>query len=98
MQLVHTPSGITVRSESERSQKRNKDAALQELRARLIAAQRDDARKQRHAARKQQVGTGARGEKRRTIAVQRGNVIDHERGRSLRFRDYERGRLEPLVE
>ena len=42
--------------------------------------------------RRRQIGSGQRGDKRRTIAVQRDSVVDHETGRSWRFADYARGK------
>ena len=40
VQLTHLPSGLSVRCESERSQNRNKESALQVLRARLWEAEK----------------------------------------------------------
>jgi protein subunit release factor A len=55
-----------------------------ELAGRASAARADD--------RRRQIGSGQRGDKRRTIAVQRDSVVDHETGRSWRFADYARGK------
>ena len=41
--------------------------------------------------RKEQIGSGMRGDKRRTVRVQDGVVVDHVTGRTWRYRDYERG-------
>ena len=41
--------------------------------------------------RRDQVGRGCRGDKIRTIAVQRDDVTDHITGRRWSFRDYARG-------
>jgi peptide chain release factor 1 len=89
--LVHLPTGITVHAESERSQHQNRRDALARLRAKLLAV-RDEARAlERGAERRAQIGSGMRGDKRRTIRVQDGTVVDHKTGRSWRFRDYARG-------
>ena len=40
VRMVHVPSGLTVRCEQERSQGRNKELALQLLKAKLLVAQR----------------------------------------------------------
>ncbi len=89
--LKHKPTGLTVRCENERSQKRNKEIALSILSARLFAA----SQAQRHNAiasdRKQQIGSGQRGDKRRTIRVKDGDVNDHITGKNWRYKDYVRG-------
>ena len=92
VQIRHLPTGIVVRCETERSQSYNKATALSILRARLHERQLGDAHAQRADTRRRQIGSGQRGDKRRTIAVQRDSVVDHVTGRSWRFEDYVRGR------
>lgn len=89
--IKHRPSGLTVRCESERSQHQNRAAALALLRARLWEAEQSRQLGARADQRKQQVGSGMRGDKRRTIRVQDGTVVDHVTRQRWRFRDYERG-------
>ena len=89
--LKHTPTGLTVRCEDERSQKRNKDIALAILTARLFAADKERRHGSISADRKKQVGSGQRGDKRRTIRVKDGDVNDHITGKSWRYKDYVRG-------
>ena len=89
--LVHLPTGLKVRAQSERSQHANRVIALRILRSRLadkLAAEADAAR---GSLRRQQIGSGMRGDKRRTIRVQDDAVLDHETGRTWRFKDYLRG-------
>ena len=89
--LRHRPSGLMVRVESERSQHQNRATALSLLRARLQQARQEEASAARSLDRRRQVGSGERGDKRRTIRCQDGTVQDHLTGRTWRFRDYERG-------
>lgn len=89
--LVHLPTGLTVRCQSERSQHANREIALRILRARLVAKQQADAGAARGDLRRRQIGSGMRGDKRRTIRVQDDSVVDHETGRTWRFKDYVRG-------
>jgi peptide chain release factor 1 len=91
VRLKHEPSGTQVRCETSRSQLHNREAALAILRARLLAAQEAAERSARETARKGQVGTGMRGDKRRTIRCQDGIVTDHVTGRRWDLKSYMRG-------
>jgi peptide chain release factor 1 len=91
VKLIHKPTGLFVRCESERSQHQNRATALALLRARLWAGERTRRDEDRASARRGQVGSGMRGDKRRTVRCQDGVVTDHVTGRTWPFRDYERG-------
>ena len=91
VQLRHKPTGLMVRCESERSQPQNKRTALALLRARLWEAQHEREIGARADTRKAQVGSGMRGDKRRTIRTQDGVVTDHVTGRRWRYKEYVRG-------
>lgn len=98
VQLTHLPTGISVRCESERSQKQNKNTALEVLRSHLLALEKTKGKTSRNASRKRQVGGGARGDKRRTIALQRGSVTDHVLGTQTPSKRYLRGEIDLLWE
>ena len=91
VQVTHLPTGVYVRSHDGRSQFHNKQDALDKLRAKLLDAARMASGSARAAERRGQVGSGMRGDKRRTIRVQDDSVVDHLTGKSWRLRDYERG-------
>jgi peptide chain release factor 1 len=91
VQLVHLPTGIIIRAHEGKSQHANRQAALDRLRNRLLADRQAAADEARAAARRVQVGSGMRADKRRTVRVQDGTVIDHITGRTWRYRDYVRG-------
>jgi peptide chain release factor 1 len=89
--VTHLPTGVTVRCETERSQHQNREIALSLLRARLWAAEVARRQGARAAQRREQVGSGMRGDKRRTVRCQDGAVTDHLTGRRWSLREYERG-------
>lgn len=91
IQLRHRPSGLLIRVETERSQHQNRATAMHMLRAKLLEAEQDRVTGDRAAARKAQVGSGMRGDKRRTIRVQDGQVNDHVTGKTWQYKNYERG-------
>jgi peptide chain release factor 1 len=91
VRVRHLPSGMMVRCETQRSQLRNKELALIILSAKLEAAQREARISSEVADRRQQIGTGQRGDKRRTIREQDGKVTDHVTGRVWNYSNYVRG-------
>lgn len=98
VQVRHLPTGITVRCESERSQHQNRARALGVLRARLLAVEVEAGRDARNGERRAQIGTGQRGDKRRTVRVQDGTVTDHVLGVRIPLQLYLRGEWGELLE
>ena len=91
VQIKHTPSGLKVRCESERSQHQNKLTAMQMLRAKLQAHHDNETSERQARNRKKKVGSGMRGDKIRTIRQQDGQVCDHVTGKTWRYKDYVKG-------
>jgi peptide chain release factor 1 len=77
VRLIHKPTGIDVRSQSERSQKANREKAMQILAAKLETYEEEKAAKEHAAERKAQIGTGDRSEKIRTYNFTQDRVTDH---------------------
>lgn len=77
VRLVHKPTGIEVRSTSERSQQRNRDKAFAILSAKLQMLKDEEEQKSFSAERKSQIGTGDRSEKIRTYNFLQDRVTDH---------------------
>jgi peptide chain release factor 1 len=96
VQLTHLPTGLMVRCESERSQHQNRQTALDLLRSRLASARAEAASDARNGDRRAQIGCGARGDKRRTLALQRDQVHDHVTDRRMPAARYLKGEVDGL--
>lgn len=77
VRLIHKPTGIDVRSSSERSQLANREKAMQVLTAKLEFLHEEEEAKKHAAERKAQIGTGDRSEKIRTYNYLQDRVTDH---------------------
>lgn len=94
--VVHKPTGIKVTIDG-RYQHKNKALAKQILRAKLLARERERDIIQRNKNRKQQIGCGMRGDKRRTIRVHDNQVIDHVLDKTISYKDYAKGNFDQLM-
>ncbi|MSU74758.1 PCRF domain-containing protein [Candidatus Kaiserbacteria bacterium] len=77
VRLIHKPTGIDVRSSSERSQLANREKAMQILVAKLEFLHEEREAAKHAATRKAQIGTGDRSEKIRTYNYLQDRVTDH---------------------
>ena len=96
VRVTHLPTGISAAS-TMKSQKENRKLALAVLRTRLLAAKTESATQARNKKRAQQVGSGMRGDKRRTYNFKANRVTDHVSGKTVRdVKGVLRGNLDAL--
>jgi len=77
VRITHTPTGLSVSQQDEKSQHKNKAKGMKILRARLYELERSRIDKERSQDRKTKIGTGDRSERIRTYNFPQGRVTDH---------------------
>jgi len=99
VRLIHKPTGIDVRSQSERSQLKNREKAMSILIAKLESLHEEEEAKNHASVRKDQIGTGDRSEKIRTYNFPQNRITDHRI--KVSWHNIEgilgQGRLEPVI-
>jgi peptide chain release factor 1 len=99
IRITHTPTGMVVACESERSQMQNKLRALAVLRARLYEQERRKQEAEVAETRRAQVGSGERSEKIRTYNFPQNRVTDHRAGVTIhRLPDVLDGDLDSFID
>ncbi|MBI4155878.1 MAG: PCRF domain-containing protein [Candidatus Zambryskibacteria bacterium] len=99
VRIKHIPSGIDVRSTSQRSQLKNKEMAMSILIAKLEAKKEEEEAAKYSADRKNQIGTADRSEKIRTYNILQDRITDHRIKQS--WHNIEKimdGGIEPILE
>lgn len=77
VRLIHTPTGVDVRCQSERSQLKNREKAMAMLIAKLEMLHEEEEAKRHAETRRSQIGTGDRSEKIRTYNFPQNRITDH---------------------
>lgn len=99
VRIIHKPTGLIVACQSERSQQRNREKALNIMQAKLSDLKNFQAAGKMAVERKEQIGTQDRSEKIRTYNFLQDRITDHRIKKS--WHNIERimeGDLEPIIE
>ena len=101
IRITHLPTGTVVECQDERSQYKNKDRAMQILRAKLYEAEQEKQRSEIAAERRSQIGSGDRSDRIRTYNFPQNRVTDHRlsgEGRSFNISSVMNGELDALID
>ncbi|ABI83436.1 peptide chain release factor 1 [Francisella tularensis] len=77
IRITHIPTGVVVECQDQRSQHKNRAAAMSMLKSKLLQAEIDKQQKEQSDTRKSLVGSGDRSERIRTYNYPQGRVTDH---------------------
>ncbi len=96
--LIHKPTGIRVFCTEERSQLKNRERAMQILRAKLFEIKLREQQDEVTSMRRSQVGTGSRSEKIRTYNYKDNRVTDHRLGQNFTLTPLLEGEIEEVIQ
>lgn len=96
--LFHKPTGIRIFCTEERSQLKNKERAMQILRAKLYELKLNEQQSEVSSRRKLQVGTGSRSEKIRTYNYKDSRMTEHRLGQNFNLPPILEGELEEVIQ
>lgn len=97
VQMTYIPTGLQIKVQDTRDQNKNREIAYQRLTERLKAIEDDKNYQNNKNYRNNQIGSGNRGDnKRRTYRLLEDNVKDHITGKSCRWKDILKGKIELL--
>lgn len=99
VRIKHTPTGIVIKAQTERSQGQNREIAMQILRSKIYQLEEEKNRSQVSSDRASQLGTGDRSEKIRTYNFPQNRITDHRIGKSWHnLEGILNGNLDPVLE
>ena len=95
--LTHKPSGIKIFCTEQRTQLKNRERAMQILRAKLYELELEQQQQERASQRKSQIGSGTRSEKIRTYNYKDSRCSDHRTKLNFDLNKTLGGELDPLI-
>ena len=99
VRLTHIPTGVVVTCQTERSQLKNRDRAMNLLKIKINDQMRQKEEEKLGQTRKSKIGTGDRSEKIRTYNYPQNRVTDHRINFSIMSLDRVMdGELDPIIE
>lgn len=99
VRITHLPTGIVVACQTERSQQRNREKAMQIIETKLLDIKTKKETEKLGAERKSQIGSAERSEKIRTYNFPQDRLTDHRIKKSWHnLEKIMEGELEPIVE
>ncbi len=98
VRIKHIPTGIVVKSQTERSQAQNREIAMQILRSKIYQLEEEKRSAQVGNLRQAQVGAGDRSEKIRTYNFPQNRITDHRINKSWHnLENIMEGNLDPII-
>ena len=98
VRLIHRPTGIVINSQSERTQQRNREIAVELLKTKLWQEEQDRIKKDISDTRKSSIGSQDRSEKMRTYNFPQNRITDHRIGKSWHnLAAIMEGNMEPII-
>lgn len=95
--MTHIPTGIQVKCQEERDQKKNEDLAWSRLESKILEIEKVKFNDKIYSNRFDQIGNSERSDKRRSFRIKDDIVIDHITGKSCSFKEFNKGKIELLA-
>ena len=96
VQLIHKPTGTVVKVQDTRHRHKNEEIAWERLKEKVQLIHKNKAVNDYKNTVREQIGNGGRSDKKRTYRIKENLVVDHITGKSARFSDIIKGRIDLL--